>query len=271
MAYTSAEAFDMLMVLGECYQNFTAAATLYAERFPERHHYSRKAFRTLADRVRETGSVHCNHNKGKQIARPVRSEKSADVLAAALQNPQDSSRRIAVDSGSSQATVLRILHENKMHPYKISLHQELSEDDYLQRMNFCFWARERMNEDPDFFNDVLWCDEATFRSNGEVNRHNMRYWSYENPHWMRAVDNQRYWTLNTWCGIIGNRIIGPHFFEGNLTGDTYNYFLNNVLPNLLMGLPNEVRQRMWLQQDGAPPHYAIAVRKHLMNSFLING
>lgn len=71
-----------------------------------------------------------------------------------------------------------------------------------------------MNEVPDFFNYVLWSDEATFRSNGEVNRHNMRYWAYENPHWMRAVDNQRYWTLNTWCGIIGERIIGPHFLKG---------------------------------------------------------
>ena len=267
MAYTSAEAFDMLMVLGECFQNFTAAAALYAERFPERHHYSRKAFRSLADRVRETGSVHFDHNKGKEITRSVRSEVSADILAAAQQNPHDSTRRIAADSRSSHMTVWRILHEHKMHPYKISLHQELSEDDYLHRINFCMWAQERTNEDAKFFSYVLWSDEATFRSNGEVNRHNMHYWSNDNPHWMREVDNQRYWTLNTWCGIIGNRIIGPHFFEGNLNGHAYNDFLNNALPNLLMDLPNLVRQRMWLQQDGAPPHYAVDVRITLNQRF----
>lgn len=267
MPYTSAEAFDMLMVLGESFQNFTAAAALYSERFPERHHFSRKAFRTLADRVRETGSVYADHNKGKQITRPVRNEVSADVIAAVQQNPHDSTRRISADSGLSQTTVWRILHDHKMHPYKISLHQELSEDDYLHRINFCVWAQEKTNENPAFFRDILWTDEATFRSNGEVNRHNMRYWSFENPHWMRVVDNQRYWTLNTWCGIIGNRIIGPHFFDGNLNGDIYNDFLNNVLPDLLMGLPQEVRERMWLQQDGAPAHYAIAVRNTLDEQF----
>ncbi|KAG8268831.1 Disks large 1 [Homalodisca vitripennis] len=90
-------------------------------------------------------------------------------------------------------TVLSILHENKMHPYKNLLHQELSEDG------------EKMNEDPDFLNDVLWCDKASFRSNSKMNHHNMHYSSFENSHWMRAVDNQRYWTLNVWCG---NRIIG---------------------------------------------------------------
>ncbi|KAG8305286.1 hypothetical protein J6590_072393 [Homalodisca vitripennis] len=54
-----------------------------------------------------------------------------------------------------------------IHPYKISLHQELSEEDYPKPINFCLWAQERMNEHPDSFNYILWCDEVIFRSNGK--------------------------------------------------------------------------------------------------------
>lgn len=84
-------------------------------------------------------------------------------------------------------TVWRILCEHRMHPYRIFLHQELSEDDHLHCINLCLWAQERTNDDLDLFNNVLWWDEVTFRSNEEVNRHKMRYWAYEDPHWMREV------------------------------------------------------------------------------------
>ncbi|KAG8322559.1 hypothetical protein J6590_020262 [Homalodisca vitripennis] len=85
---------------------------------------------------------------GKTLARLVRSDRAPEVLAAVQLNPNDSSRRIAIDSGMSQSSVVRILKDNKMYPYKMSLHQEL---------------------------------HATSRSNGEVNRHNMRYWLMRTP------------------------------------------------------------------------------------------
>lgn len=267
MNFTNSEGFDMLMVLGECFQNFTGAARLYAQRYPEREHPTRKTFQSLVARVRETGQVQPHHNKSKEIKRPVTGERGPEIIAAVLQNPHDSIRRISTDSGISPASICRIFKYHKMHPFRMSLHQELSENDYLCRLNFCLWARNMLGENPLFFRNVLWCDEATFRSNGEVNRHNMRYWAYDNPHWMREVDNQRYWTLNTWCGIIGNVIVGPHFFDGTLTGAVYNDFLINTLPALLMELPIQIRQNMWLLQDGAPPHFALNVRATLNQQF----
>lgn len=268
MSYTNNEAFDMLMVLGECFQSYRAAADLYANRYPERNHpKSRQAFQRLAERVRETGHVQPDHNKGTQLARPVREENAPAVLAAVQVNPQDSVRRLSTESGVSRMSVCRILKDNKLHPYRMSIHQQLSEDDLIHRQNFCLWAREKLREGQLFFQNVLWSDEATFRSNGEVNRHNMRYWAFENPHWMREVDNQRYWVLNTWCGIIGNQIIGPHFFEGNLNGEMYNEFLLEVLPNLLAEVPIEVRNNMWFQHDGAPAHFAVNVRQTLNQQY----
>lgn len=167
MAYTNNEAFDMLMILGECYQNFTTAAALYANRYPDRQHpMSRQAFRRLAERVRETGHVQPNPgHKNQEIAKPVRDERTPDVLAAVQVNPHYSVRRLSVESGISSTSLWRILKENKLHPYRMSVHQELDENDFLGRQNFCIWAREQLHENPLFPRKVLWCDEATFRSN----------------------------------------------------------------------------------------------------------
>lgn len=92
-------------------------------------------------------------------------------------------------------------------------------------MNRALWDKEQKTADPDFYNKVLWSDEATFKSNGNVNRPNMHLWNVENPHWMREMDNQMYWTLNTWCGVYNGKIIGPKFFLNNLNGlKTYQSF-----------------------------------------------
>ncbi|KAJ8874624.1 hypothetical protein PR048_025490 [Dryococelus australis] len=40
-------------------------------------------------------------------------------------------------------------------------------------------------------------------------------------------------------------------------------FLQDVLPEYLEGVPLDAREEMMLQQDGAPPHFAIAVRRRL--------
>jgi len=62
-------------------------------------------------------------------------------------------------------------------------------------------------------------DEATFKNNGELNRHNCHYWLDTNPHWHRQVDNQHRWSINVWCGIINGYFIGPYFFEENVNGE----------------------------------------------------
>lgn len=90
----------------------------------------------------------------------------------------------------------------------------------------------------------------------------MHYWAAENPHWIRMVPNQHPWSVNTWCGIVADKVIGPHFFDGPLNGEMYNNFLNNNLPQLLND--NGIRQEeVWFQQDGAPPHFARQVRDSL--------
>ncbi|KYN29436.1 hypothetical protein ALC57_01103, partial [Trachymyrmex cornetzi] len=60
--------------------------------------------------------------------------------------------------------------------------------------------------------------------------------------------------LNTWCGIVNRYLIGPYFFDNRLNGKIYLSFLQNKLLELLEEVDLATRQKMWWQQDGAPPH-----------------
>lgn len=185
MAYTNEEAFQMLIILGECFQNFRAAERMYSERFPNAPVQSRKSFERLSQRLRRTGNVHPPETRIRN--RTVRDENAPDILAAVELNPQVSSRDLAKDSGISHRSVLNIMKDNKLHPFHISLHQQLDNDDFMRRTNYCIWIQNEIARDHNFPHNVLWSDEATFKSDGNVNRHNMHYWSLENPHWFREV------------------------------------------------------------------------------------
>lgn len=77
--------------------------------------------------------------------------------------------------------------------------------------------------------------------------------------------------MNVWAGIIGDKIIGPFFFEDNLNGDLYLNFLQTFLiPELQRIFPDDdgnLDQRVFFQQDGAPPHFARNVREFLNVTF----
>lgn len=49
-------------------------------------------------------------------------------------------------------SVHKILQINKFHPYKIRLVQELSNDDFDRRIEFCE-LMERINEDPNYLSN----------------------------------------------------------------------------------------------------------------------
>ena len=91
----------------------------------------------------------------------------------------------------------------------------------------------------------------------------MHYWSVENPHWLHEVEHQRQWSINVWCGKVGDQLVGPHFFEGKLNGPRYREFLETDLPFLLENVPLAVRQQMWFQHDGCPAHYSGVAREVL--------
>jgi len=42
-------------------------------------------------------------------------------------------------------------------------------------MQFCEWFQQMVNEDLEFVTKIVWSDEAHFKLNGTVNRHNRVY------------------------------------------------------------------------------------------------
>ncbi|XP_026828192.1 uncharacterized protein LOC113562595 [Ooceraea biroi] len=228
MSYSNEEAYDMLLILGECRGTFSGAERLWRERYPDRTPHSRNVFSRLAKRIRTKGVIQPEHNKSRQIHRPIRDEKTAEILALVELNPHDSLRRRERDSGVSRDIIWRIMRANKFHPYRMSVHQALKYDDFQQRLAFCNWIRQ---QPPDFHLKILFSDECTFKSNGSNNTWNCRYWSQVNPHWLREIDHQHVWKVNVWCGIIGSQIVGPIFFEENLNADRYSALIETDLPS----------------------------------------
>jgi hypothetical protein len=77
----------------------------------------------------------------------------------------------------------------------------------------------------------------------------------------------RRFSLNVWCGLIGDLLIGPFVLEQCLTAANYLHFLVIELPVSLENMPLETRLRMFFQHDGMPPHFGYQVMPHLNQSY----
>ena len=71
--------------------------------------------------------------------------------------------------------------------------------------------------------------------------------------------------LMVWAGIWGNRIIGLLFVSENLNIERYLNMLQKENPSSLLN--EEGDYPVYFQQDGAPTHYGIQVRRFLNQQF----
>ncbi|OXU17725.1 hypothetical protein TSAR_000769 [Trichomalopsis sarcophagae] len=250
--YGPNEIVDMIMILGESRNNYAAAARLYAERYPNRRHPSNGTIQTLTQRARNGAFVrHRRHHEYDE-----NDPRVITILAIIHLDSHINIRQIERDIGIPQSTASRILGARKYHPYHITLTKQLTPNDMILQVRFCRWAIRMIQQDQDFFRHVLFSDESTFRNTGELNRNNCHYLSDENPHWLRPIYNQHCWSVIVLCGIINGYLIGPYFFAENVNGVNFLKLLRDILPELLENVDLATRLRMWIQLDGAPPHYA---------------
>lgn len=264
MALSKEEMIDMVLVLGECERNSLLAARVYGQRYPNRRHPRVESFSRVLQRFLTRGSVESGTRNYAQTVRT--DENEFRVLASVEENPHVSIRDIARETEIGRMSVQRILKQHKYHPYHVQLHQELLPRDFAARTEFCQWAVERLAGGEDFFKYVLFTDESTFHKNGFVNRHNFHYYDTVNPRNFRTSSQYR-WTLNVWGGVFGDRVMGPYFFDGHLTGRAYLHFLQNGFQEMLEDVPLELLRRMWLQHDGAPSHSTQEIRDYLNTNF----
>jgi len=127
----------------------------------------------------------------------------------------------------------------------------------------CHWIKAH----PELLSVILFSDEASFTRDGVNNLRNVHTWSHDNSHETSVSNFKRRFTVNVWCGVLGNKLIGPFVFDSNLKGNAYEVFLRNGLPGFLEDIPLMIRSQMYFQHDGAPPHYTRHVRDYLNESF----
>ena len=215
---------------------------------------------SLIRKFESTGSV----NDAQRAGRPVVAtslEKSNELQESLLRTPQKSSRRFSVELAISDRSVRRMLKKLKMKPYIPRVLQSLHDGDQDRRLQFCEIFMTKVNEDVTFLDKIWWSDEATFKLNGHINRHNCVYWSNDNPHVILEKDNNLP-GLTVWAAISCMGLIGPIFFESTVNQDNYLHMLQTEFwPRV------ENQNDIYFQQDGAPPHYGTRVREWLNENF----
>ena len=213
----------------------------------------------LAKKFNETGSIH--NIKGSGRSRSVVTEQAISSVTELLKNSNNLSiTQGAEATGMSKSSYYRAVIEAGFHAYRPTTVQELSDDDFQNRVKFCETMLAKFDENARLVNKILWSDESQFMLNGTVNRHNCCSWASSNPHEQIPVRNSKLGVM-VWCGMTSAGLIGPYFFSDSVTGESYLKMLNDFI------WPELMRRRLYFQQDGAPVHYANTVRAWLNEKF----
>ena len=94
--------------------------------------------------------------------------------------PEKSLRKMAQEVGTSHFTVRIILKKDlELFPYKMRVHNKLSEQNRRQRVDLSEWLKKKTAANPDFLEGIWFSDEAHFHLTGQVNSQNCRIWVSE--------------------------------------------------------------------------------------------
>lgn len=262
LRFTNEELADIHFIYGFCNGNGRRAELEYVNRFPNRLAPDHRTFERVHRNLREIGMFrHVSAERAGNIG--YTADEENEILNIVRQDPTISTRRIAIRRGISQSKVWRTLNVNDMHPFHYTPVQELLPNDLIKRVNFCQQILNNDEHDPNYLASIFWTDESQFTRDGVVNFHNLHNWQQNNPHAKRPASFQTRFSVNVWCGIIGNILIGPTILPNRLNSDNYLHFLITNDPIVMDEVPVNVRDRVIYQQDGAPAHYGAQVRRWL--------
>jgi hypothetical protein len=254
--YTIAQRIQIVEFYIQSSKSVVATIRKIKANFGRNHSISKNTVKNIVDKFYQTGSVHdLPRSGGPRTARSA--ENIAAVSESVRENPRTSVRHRAQELGLSRSSTHRILRiDLHLHPYKVQLRQQLKVHDHRQRREFAAWALEHLDEDENFFQKIIFSDEAHFHLNGYVNKQNCRIWGSENPNTFEQAPMHPQ-KVTVWCGLWVGGIIGPYFFE-NDEGQTvtvnearYREMLEYFLWAELEGKDLD---DMWFQQDGATAH-----------------
>jgi len=248
--FSHMEYCDMHLVYVFCDGNACAAVDEYQRCSPNH----RIPFRGVFSRIHQTMcETVCLPSVAVQSEREVVPliKTQENILEMVQRSPRLSTRKIASRISVSCMQVWRTLQEEDLHPYHDHRVRHLEPGDPARCMDLCHWITAH----PQLLSVILFNDEASFTRDSINNSRNLHTWSHDNAHETSVTKFQRRFSVNVWCGLLGNKSIGPFVFDNNLTGNTYEVFLRNELPGLLGDILLMIRSQMYFEHDGAPPHY----------------
>ena len=201
---------QIIFLYAECGYNAEEAARRFNNIYAGIRSISGKYIRKLVKKFCQVGSVQNLKSSGRK--RTTTSDDSADIVLKEAQSaPNLSINKIAQRCHTSAYAVRRIIREQKLRKFKVMDLQLLRANDAEKRLLFCSWFLEHR----DVFS-VVFTDEAVFYLNGKIEK--LWYWSRENPRRFRPCRSQSNPKLLVWAGILGRRILGPHFITGTING-----------------------------------------------------
>ncbi|CAF4207689.1 unnamed protein product [Rotaria sordida] len=241
--------------------NKSETCRCFFEKFNRRT--TRETVGDTVKRFEESGTVAEKKRSGRPVV--IRTEENkAAVKSVFSKYPTTSTRRAASMLGISKTSILRILGDLGLRPYRPRLVQQLNEDDPDRRIEFCETLLAMAEEDENIFDKIIWTDEAVFKLNGHVNRHNSIYWASENP----KIDLERELNvpgISVWVGLSSYGVIGPFFFSSTVTGASYVQMLRDDFQPVIDNSPD--MNDFWFQHDGSPAHYSQIARDYLEEMF----
>ena len=243
---------------------FTDVIDEFAVQSPGSSVPNRTTIWRLVKRFEEFGTVADKPRSGRP--KTSMTEENLQTLAQTfVENSNQSAKRVSLQLQIPRTSLRRLMKSLKLHVYRPRLFQALNEDDFDRRMEFAEWFQVMSEADPNFSRSILWTDEATFKTNGLVNRHNCVYYDFENPN-IVVTQELNAPGVCVWGGICSYTIIGPYFHDGTVNGPKYLEMLQEVKIELDNNDIFRGKRIIW-QQDGAPCHYATDVRNFLNENF----
>lgn len=263
VSYTTAERVCLLSGYLRYNAEYNTIFEEFAAQHPGRPIPTRQMVYKLHKKFLVTGSVVDAPRSGRPTT--VSTNDNMQLVAQAfMESPTKSARRTSRELEISDRSLRRMLKKMNMRCYRPRLLHALNEDDPDRRLEFCEWYRGCAEDNANFYRSILWSDEAQFKLNGRINRHNCVYWASDNPH-VIITEELNVPGVTVWAGIYAGGLVGPYFFDGTVNAENY--------LDLLIDLKGELENNPQLQgiryyqQDGAPPHYGLQVRAFLNDQF----
>ena len=172
----------------------------------------------ILKKYEETDSLKDRPRSGRP--RVTDNQTDCDIVVAFRNRPFKTAQSAATDLGISRRTVSRRLASAGLKAYRPAIKPKLTEQHKLNRLH---WAHEHVRWTHTQWENVLFCDEASFDVN--ISDHKRRCYRMKNerfkPEMILEKTNRGYGSVNVWGGIFGNEKTPLVRLNGRVTGDVY--------------------------------------------------